>query len=234
MITPQIRLDNINVTYTKEKKPFVAISDINLSVNKGEFLFVTGSSGAGKSTLLHVMSGAVRPTKGAVFLYGSNAKRLSVRAKAKKNIRIGFVPQLSHLARRSTIQQNLEPFAHLTRSKKYTTAQRMDKALDLVALKNVKDRYPAELSLGECRRVELARALLANPSILILDEITANLDEDTAWDIFHLLLELNMHGITIIMATHAKKLVDIYRKRVITLVNGNIIADINKGKYGDI
>ncbi len=224
----------MNVTFTKEKKPFVAISDINLSVKRGEFVFVTGSSGAGKSTLLHVMAGAVRPTKGNVFLCGANAKRLTTRGKIKRNIRIGFVPQLSHLTRKTTIYQNLEPFAHMTRTKEYTPQQRIDKALNLVALKDVQDRYPAELSLGESRRVELARALLANPSILVLDEITANLDEDTAWDVFHLLLELNMYGITVIMATHAKKLVDIYRKRVITLVNGNIVADVNKGKYGEI
>ncbi len=203
-------------------------------MNKGEFLFITGSSGAGKSTLLHVIAGAVRPTKGNVFFYGANAKRLSTRAKLKRNIRIGFVPQLSHLSRKNTIYQNLEPFAHMTYTKKYTPKQRIDKVLDLVALNGVQDRFPAELSLGESRRVELARALLSNPSVLVLDEITANLDEDTAWDVFHLLLELNMYGITVIMATHAKKLVDIYRKRVITLVNGNIIADVNKGKYGDI
>ncbi len=234
LITPQIRLDNVSVTYTKEKKPFVAISDINLVVNRGEFIFVTGSSGAGKSTLLHVIAGATRPSKGGVYLAGSNAKFMSARTKEKKNIKIGFVPQMSHLTRRNTIEQNLQPFAQMTRSKQYSNAQRMDKALDLVDLKGVKDRYPAELSLGESRRVELARALLANPSILVLDEITANLDHDTAWDLFHLLMELNMYGITIVMATHAKKLVDIYRKRVLTLVNGQIVSDVNKGKYGYI
>ncbi len=197
-------------------------------------MFVTGSSGAGKSTLLHVIAGAVKPTSGKLFLNGSNARRLSPRAKAKKNVRIGFVPQSPHLTRLVTIKQNLEPFAHMHHNKNYTVNERLDKVLSLVGLVDVKDRYPAELSLGENKRVELARALLSSPTILVVDELTASLDEDTAWDIFHLLGELNYHGMTIVMSTHAKKLVDIFRKRVITLVNGKIVSDVKRGKYGQI
>ena len=88
--------------------------------------------------------------------------------------------------------------------------------------------------MGECRRVELARAIINNPDILVLDELTANLDEDTAWDMFLFLSELNHHGVTIVMATHAKKFVNLMRRRVITLVDGGILGDVQKGRYGDV
>ena len=104
----------------------------------------------------------------------------------------------------------------------------------MVGLPDVGARYPVELSYGECRRVELARAIINSPSILVLDELTANLDEDTIWDILHLLCEINRHGTTIIMATHAREFVNLLRKRVITLVDGQIWGDVQKGRYGDI
>ena len=94
--------------------------------------------------------------------------------------------------------------------------------------------YPAELSIGECRRVELARALINSPSILLIDELTANLDDDNIWDLMHLLTELNNKGTTIIMATHASQFVNIMRRRVVTLVDGRLIGDVRNGKYGDI
>lgn len=111
---------------------------------------------------------------------------------------------------------------------------RIQKALSMVGLEGVGKRYPVELSQGECRRVELARALVNSPPVLILDELTANLDEDTIWDLFHLLGEFNRLGTTIIMATHAKKFVDLMRKRVITLVDGKVLGDVQKGRYGDV
>ena len=111
---------------------------------------------------------------------------------------------------------------------------RMEKVLRMVGVPNVQDKYPVELSGGECRRVELARAIINSPPILVLDELTSNLDEDTIWDIFHLLSELNRRGTTIIMATHAKKFVNLMRKRVITLVDGRIFGDVQKGRYGDV
>ena len=103
-----------------------------------------------------------------------------------------------------------------------------------MGLGNTASRYAVELSLGESRRVELARAIINNPEILVLDELTANLDEDTAWDLFLFLSELNRHGITIIMASHAKNFVNLMRRRVITLVDGTVFGDVAKGRYGDV
>ena len=98
----------------------------------------------------------------------------------------------------------------------------------------VEARYPVEMSIGECRRVELARALINSPPILVLDEITANLDDDNIWDMFQLLQEVNRMGTTVIMATHASRYVNIMRRRVITLVDGKIFGDVEKGRYGDV
>ena len=104
----------------------------------------------------------------------------------------------------------------------------------LVGLPGVETYYPAELSIGECRRVELARALINSPPLLLLDELTANLDDDNIWDLMHLLNELNTRGTTIVMATHASQYVNIMRRRVVTLVDGRVAGDVKNGKYGDI
>ena len=111
---------------------------------------------------------------------------------------------------------------------------RIEKVIGLVGMAGTGKRYPAEMSIGECRRVELARALINSPPILILDEITANLDDDNIWDIFHLLTEINHRGTTVIMATHASKYVNIMRRRVVTLVDGRLFGEVRKGRYGDV
>lgn len=98
----------------------------------------------------------------------------------------------------------------------------------------MKKKYPVELSSGETRRVELARAMINSPPILLLDEITANLDDDNIWDMFHLLTEINRGGTTVVMATHASQYVNLLRRRVVTLVDGHILGDVSKGRYGEI
>ena len=205
---PQIRLERVSKYYPQDKKQMAAVQEINLTVEQGEFLFLTGSSGAGKSTLLQLISGDLRPTSGAVFLDDINLTRLSRLRRDRLRLVFGRV---------------LPPIQ-----------TRIQKTLAMVGLPDVGARYPVELSYGECRRVELARAIINSPSILVLDELTANLDEDTIWDILHLLCEINRHGTTIIMATHAKEFVNLLRKRVITLVDGQIWGDVQKGRYGDI
>ena len=133
--------------------------------------------------------------------------------------------------RQKTIGENLETVVMIGRRRREGMVQ---KALGMVGLHGVEDRYPVELSLGECRRVELARAIILSPPVLLLDELTANLDEDAIWDVFHLLDEMNRRGTTIVMATHAKMFVNMMRKRVITLVDGKVFGDVAKGRYGDI
>ena len=200
-----------------------------------EFVFVTGSSGAGKSTLLNLIAGEITPTAGAVYLDNVPIGQQRRFGHPRKAGCIGYVPQISQLMRKRTIEENLAMASMIGRGRrKVPMEERIRKALCMVGLKDVEKRYPVELSLGECRRVELARAIINSPSVLVLDELTASLDEDTIWDLFHLIGELNRLGTTVIMATHAKNFVNLMRKRVITLVDGRIFGDVRNGRYGDV
>ena len=232
---PQIRMEGVSKFYQRDKRVIAAVRDIDLTVERKEFVFVTGSSGAGKSTLLQLIAGEIRPSKGEIYIDNAGTSSLLPQSWSRRRMQVGYVPQLSQLMRKRTVQENLEMVARLShRRRQAPVHERIRKALNLVGLGGVERRYPAELSLGECRRVELARAIINSPPILVLDELTANLDEDTAWDILHLLNEFNRLGTTIIMATHAKEFVNILRKRVITFVDGRILGDVKKGRYGDI
>lgn len=230
---PELRLENVAKRYKVERRPFYAVQDISLTIEQGEFVFLIGSSGAGKSTILKLMGNEIRPDKGSVFLGDKNISMMIGPLRAFTARRFGIVSQQSHLIRKRTIGDNLLLAANAAgmRSK---GPQAVKKALGLVGMSAAEKLYPAELSLGECRRVELARALLNSPPILLLDELTANLDDDTIWDLMHLLKELNDRGTTIVMATHASQYVNIMRRRVITLVDGRLAGDVKNGKYGDI
>ena len=232
---PQIRLEQVSKYYRQEKKAVPAVREIDLTIEQQEFVFVTGSSGAGKSTLLNLIAGEITPTAGAVYLDNVPIGQQRRFGHPRKAGCIGYVPQISQLMRKRTIEENLAMASMIGRGRrKVPMEERIRKALCMVGLKDVEKRYPVELSLGECRRVELARAIINSPSVLVLDELTASLDEDTIWDLFHLIGELNRLGTTVIMATHAKNFVNLMRKRVITLVDGRIFGDVRNGRYGDV
>ena len=234
---PQIRLASVGKDFPQEHERQVvhAVRSVDLPIERGEFVFVTGSSGAGKSTLLDLIACQIQPTTGNVFLNDINVTRMARRQWVRRRLCFGYVPQFPSLARKRTIEENLTLAALLGQKRTpQPPADRVRKSLSMVGLGDVAGRYPVELSTGECRRVELARAIISNPEILVLDELTANLDDDTVWDMFLFLSELNRHGITIIMASHAKKFVNLMRRRVITLVDGTIRGDVQKGRYGDV
>ena len=206
---------------------------MSLTVEQGEFVFLIGSSGAGKSTLLQLMGGEIAPDEGSVCLNGANMARLIGPWRVRAARTFGIVSQQGLLIRKRTVGDNLLLAANAAGMRR-KGRDAVKQALGIVGLPGVEERYPAELSIGESRRVELARAVLNSPHILLLDELTANLDDDVIWDLLHLLMELNSHGTTIVMATHASQYVNILRKRVITLVDGRVVGDVKKGKYGDI
>ena len=231
---PVLRMENASKRYKTDKKQVqYAVRDLSLTVEQGEFVFLIGSSGAGKSTMLKLMGGEIAPDEGAVYIDETNIARLFGPWKVRLTRTFGIVSQQSMLIRKRTIMENLLVAGRASGMGRKSQAA-AEKALGLVGLPGVGDCFPAQLSIGECRRVELARALLNSPSILLLDELTANLDDDTIWDIIHLLYELNNRGTTIIMATHASQYVNIMRRRVVTLVDGRLIGDVKNGKYGDI
>lgn len=230
---PEIHLENVSKHYMEEGRTQYAVRDISLTVEQGEFVFLIGSSGAGKSTLLKLMGGEIAPDEGEVSLNGLNIARQIGPWRTRITRSFGIVNQECLLIRKRTIGDNLMLAAVAAGMRRKGRAA-AEKALAIVGLSGVEDCYPAELSIGECRRVELARALVNSPPILLLDELTANLDDDNIWDLMHLLNELNSRGTTIVMATHASQYVNIMRRRVVTLVDGKLFGDVRNGKYGDI
>lgn len=234
---PRITLEGVSKYYKKERRRERAVGSIDLTIEQGEFVFIIGSSGAGKSTLLNLMSGVIRPNKGKVYIGEKDLTWMMRWSRNRAGLLFGKVIQNQGLIRKRTIEENLALAARLGaprhNSQEYID-KRVAKVLGIVGMSGCEKKYPVELSLGECRRVEMARALINSPPILILDELTANLDDDNIWDMFQLLDEINRRGTTVIMATHASTYVNIMRRRVITLVDGRVFGDVKKGKYGDI
>lgn len=245
---PTITVDNVTKYYRVKRRDRqgrngrtsrheVGVENISLTIEQGEFVFLIGSSGAGKSTLLNLIAGHQKPGKGSILI---NGKRLqSGKPWVMRHLPrlIGYVPQKSALNRNLTIWQNLARSAKAGDKKfvdAYMFVERANKVLGLVGLHDVHKKYPIELTAGECRRVELACALINSPPILVLDEVTAGLDEDSLWDLFLLLHEINSMGTTVIMATRSSQYVNILRRRVITLVHGRVFSDVNRGRYGEV
>lgn len=236
---PQIRLEGIARDYRapdRDLRTVHAVHSVDLTIEQGEFVFVTGSSGAGKSTLLELITCRLRPTAGSVWLDGANLTRMPGWRRARRCRCMGYVPQYTELVRRQTVAENLLEAARAGRRRgAQPPAVRAHKALGLVGLSEaVGGRYPGELTLAETRRADLALAIVNNPEILVLDELTANLSDDDAWDMFLFLSELNRHGVTIVMASNARKYVNLLRRRVLTLVDGAILGDMQKGRYGNV
>ena len=232
---PTIELKKVTKRYRFERRQYEAVSQIDLTIRQGEFLFVVGSSGAGKSTLLKLIAGQVRADAGVVLLDGSDVAPLPLIPSVRIRRAVGYVAQEPRLIHRRTIYDNLYMAAQaggLNREK--DAMERIYKALSIVGMRGVERQFPGELSIGQSRRVELARALVNSPPILVLDELTANLDEDNIWDMLHVLSELNRMGTTVVMATHASMFVNIMRRRVVTLVDGRIAGDVAGGRYGEI
>ena len=230
----EIRLEHVSKRYMEDRRVTYAVQDVSLTIEQGEFVFLIGSSGAGKSTLLQLMGGEIAPDEGAVFLNNASLSKLIGPWRVRARRTFGIVSQQGLLIRKRTVEENLMLAANAAGMMRRRGREAVKKALGIVGLPGVEACYPAELSIGESRRVELARAVLNSPSILLLDELTANLDDDVIWDLLHLLVELNSRGTTIVMATHASQYVNIMRRRVITLVDGKVVGDVKNGKYGDI
>lgn len=244
---PTIKLEHVSKYYKiprrdrhsriGNKRFETGVRDVDLTIEQGEFVFLIGSSGAGKSTLLNLISGRLKPDTGTVSLGSMDLAKLVRWSNNRASVMFGRVWQEHSLIRKMTVADNLLLAARIGRKRGENTRQmqiRVQKVLGLVGMGKAGGKFPVELSVGECRRVELARALVNSPPILVLDEITANLDDDNIWDILHLLSEINRKGTTVVMATHASQYVNIMRRRVVTLVDGQIFADVKKGRYGDV
>ncbi|HQA59932.1 MAG TPA: cell division ATP-binding protein FtsE [Tepidanaerobacteraceae bacterium] len=209
----------------------IALKDINLKICKGEFVFIVGPSGAGKSTLIKLIFREEVPTKGQIFFAGKNITRLMHREVPHLRRRIGIVFQDFRLLPEKTVYENVAFAMEVVEAHTREIRKRVPLVLERVGLLHKAKAKPSELSGGEQQRVALARALVNNPDILVADEPTGNLDPETAWDIMGLLDDINKRGTTIIVASHAKELVDSMKKRVIQLENGSLVRDEERGVY---
>lgn len=224
-----IKLTNISKEYQNGVR---ALSNINLEIKKGEFVFIVGSSGAGKSTLIKLLLKEVEPTKGYIYLNGENITDVKTRRIPYIRRNIGVVFQDFRLLHKKTVYENIAFAMEIVGAHPKEIRRRVPMILGMVNLSKKANSFPDQLSGGEHQRVSIARAIINNPPILIADEPTGNLDPDTAGEIMKVLLNINTRGTTVLMATHAKDIVDMMKKRVIAIDDGKIVRDEEKGGYG--
>ncbi|MBV7271594.1 cell division ATP-binding protein FtsE [Clostridiaceae bacterium UIB06] len=224
-----IEFKNISKVYNNN---IFALSNINVKIEKGEFVFLVGPSGAGKSTFIKMLLKEVQPTNGNIIVNNLDVTNLKRKEIPYYRRRIGVVFQDFRLIPTLNVYENVAFAMRVVEAPLREIRKKVPMVLSLVGLANKYKAFPHELSGGEQQRVSLARAIVNNPSILIADEPTGNLDPETAMDIMQTLNDINYAGTTILMATHAKEIVDNMRKRVIAIEKGIIVRDEQKGAYG--
>lgn len=221
------------IEVTKVHGKHVALRDINIRIEKGEFVFLVGPSGAGKSSLLRLLYREDVPTVGEVWVSGQNLNLLRPKDIPFLRRRIGVVFQdfENKILPYKTVFDNVAYALLVTEASRREINRRVPAVLEMVGLADKARFYPHQLSGGEKQRVVLARAMVNNPALLLADEPTGNLDPKTALEIMNLLNEINRRGTTVVVATHAEHIVNRFRKRVIALRDGVVVRDEERGLY---
>lgn len=223
-----IKFKNISKEYKNGVK---ALSNINININKGEFVFLVGSSGAGKSTLIKLLLKEEEPTNGSIYLKDMDITNVPNRRIPYIRRNLGVVFQDFRLLPNKTVYENVSFAMEILGEHPKQIRRKVPMVLSMVDLSKKASSFPDELSGGEHQRVAIARAIVNSPPVLIADEPTGNLDPDTAWEIMKVLLDINARGTTILMATHARDIVDQMKKRVIAIENGRVVRDEERGGY---
>ena len=223
-----ITFENVSKRYSTGVE---AVRDVSLEIEKGEFAFIVGPSGCGKSTLMKMLLKEVEPTAGRIYINGKDITHLPKKKVPYLRRSMGIVFQDFRLLQDKTVYENVAYAMRVIETNSRIIRKQVPNALSLVGLLNKAKMYPNELSGGEQQRVAVARAIVNNPMMLIADEPTGNLDPDTAWEIMSLLNDINRRGTTVVVATHAKEIVDKMQKRVIAIEQGVIHSDIKRGVY---
>jgi len=226
-----IEFKNVTKIYPGSDRP--ALSNLSLQIDNGEFVFLVGPSGAGKSTLIKLLFREQLPTKGEIFFNGKNIALLEKGALLKHRRQIGMVFQDFRLLKQKTVFENVAFALEVLGKSPAEIQEKVPLALAKVGLAGKENAFPAELSGGEQQRVGVARALIKEPTILLADEPTGNLDRGTSWQLMELFAEINESGTTVIIATHAWDVVDRMQKRVIALSEGCLVRDELRGSYHD-
>lgn len=225
-----IRFENVSKIYENNVK---ALSDINIHIGVGEFVFLVGPSGSGKSTFIKMLLKEVEPTNGKVTVGDTDLSKLTRKKVPYFRRRVGMVFQDFRLIPNLNVYENVAFAMKVVEATPKEIRKRVPMVLSLVGLSHKYKMFPNELSGGEQQRVSLARAIVNNPSVLIADEPTGNLDPATSREIMDLLDDINKAGTTILMATHDKDIVDRMKKRVIAIESGEIVRDEKRGMYKD-
>lgn len=226
-----IKLKNVSKQY---KNGVTAIYDLNLSIEKGSFVFVIGDSGSGKSTFMKMLYREEKPTKGQIIVGGINVAKLRNSKVYKLRRKLGIVFQDYRLLPKLTVYENIAFAMEVIGATKQETRKKVLKAIEVVGLKNKVHNYPDQLSGGEQQRVAIARAIVNEPRMLLCDEPTGNLDPAMSMEIMKVLEAINEKlGTTIIVVTHDKTIVNKMKKQVITLKDGRLVNNIEKGTYNN-
>lgn len=210
----------------------VALQDVNVHIEPGEFVFVVGPSGAGKSTFIKMLFREVLPTTGSIFVNGTDILSLTSKEIPYMRRQLGIIFQDYRLLPDRTVYENVAFAMQVIETPHRKIKRQVLNVLDLVGLRHRCNAYPNELSGGEQQRIAIARAIVNDPILVIADEPTGNLDPETSWDIMDIFKEINDTGTTIVMATHDKEVVDEMSMRVIAIENGRIVRDEHHGVYG--
>ncbi len=210
---------------TKTYRTNVGLDDVSVHINKGDFVFLVGPSGAGKSTFIKLILKEIDPDSGSITVDGKEVTKLSNREVPELRRKVGTVFQDFRLLPKKTVFENVAFAMEVLHKSRRQIRKQVPQILSLVGISDKAHKYPEELSAGEQQRVAIARAIVNNPTVLIADEPTGNLDPVTAAEIMDLLDQINLRGTTIVMVTHAKDIVDRMKKRVIAIEKGKIVRD---------
>lgn len=225
-----IRLTDIHKEYQNGTK---ALKGVSLQIDDGEFVFLVGPSGSGKSTIIKLITAEIEATRGKLMVNGYNLRDISEKQIPLMRRTIGVVFQDFRLIEKKTVYENIEVAMRAVGATTREIQRRIPYVLDLVGLMGKGGRLPTQLSGGEQQRVAIARALANNPSVIIADEPTGNLDPARSLEIMSLLEKINDMGTTILVVTHERELVNRFGKRVVAIESGRIINDAAGGYYGN-
>ena len=223
-----IEFRNVSKVYNKNVK---ALTNVNINIDKGEFVFLVGPSGAGKSTFIKMLLKEVEPSTGNIVMGNEDLSKIKRRQIPYHRRKIGMVFQDFRLIPTLNVYENVAFAMRVVGASPKEIRKRVPMVLSLVGLSDKYKMFPNELSGGEQQRVSIARAIVNNPKVLIADEPTGNLDPETAKEIMELIDDINKAGTTVVMATHAKEIVNSMKKRVIAIDKGDVGSDVQKGGY---
>ena len=225
-----IRLTDIHKEYENGTK---ALKGVSLQIDDGDFIFLVGPSGSGKSTIIKLITGEIQATDGQLMVNGYNMNDISEKQIPLMRRTLGVVFQDFRLIEKKTVKENLEVAMRAVGAVPREIQRRIPYVLGLVGLTGKGRQYPTQLSGGEQQRVAIARALANNPSVIIADEPTGNLDPARSLEIMSLLEKINDMGTTVLVVTHERELVNRFSKRVVAIESGRIISDASGGHYGN-